>query len=745
MPYMRMAYILKRMQRKHTYHLLAYISIVLTLFLFFLRMVYPVNQIIITPDFGQSDAITSLATKFTYSSSLHQHLIPFWSAKIGGGYPIYANGGLGVWYIPNLIFFSTMPTSLAFICSLFFSLLLLGLGMYVWLQLLGRSIVSSLFGALTAALCGYVIVQFTHLTIVQSIGIFPWCLVLTHLLITNPKHKYIPLLAGVYAQLICIGFAQSIFITSIFMLVYTLWLSMRLKVIIRSVIYIAISVFLGILLSAIHLLPALEFLRQLNNNGIFTPDTATLFSYPWSHLITLVYPFALGNPATGTYPHFFAFNGSIFWENTAYIGILPLILCCYAGISGILRRGFFIRTRIESVYLSFFTYCAIGAFFLMLGRNSPFYFIYTFYPFTLFRIPSRFIWVFIISLIMVSSFALDGILEKIRNKRTQTLVGIFIIVLQIFTQFYMFSAYHNLEPAAEWLKTPSLTQYLLPGYTISIGGETAYNSVYSKTGWVTQTTQNHPSYILRNTFTPDKNLLWDVSQIKDYSGREFKRTKIMNDLLSQSFTTNNGYATVSAIGEKIFSLYGISNVISTLKLTHTSLQQKAVLSDPNVEITLLHNPQSLPKAYIATEIRQVHTVKEAVAALSSDTFTLGKTAIIEKRVSASVSGTPATLRIRSMSDGVYEYELTPVDHASVIVTTENYYPGWRVTIDGNSYKPFPVNVSQIGILAPPYAKHIVLRFEPTDFKRGAIISICTLIILGIAGVYLLFFGKTRRE
>lgn len=725
------------MKRKRIFYSIAFFAIFAIVCLFFLRFVYPDVQMIITPDFGQSDATTSLATKFLLGNSLHHFTIPFWSSKIGGGYPVYANGGMGVWYIPNLIVFSLFSPPFAFVASLFSSTLLLGWGMYVWMRCIGISSIPSLFGAITTALCGYVIVQFTHITIVQSLSIFPWCLIFCHLIIENPKRIYVPMLAFVYSQLIFIGFAQSIFITSLFMLSYVIWVSYKRKVLVRSIIHIAFSIMLGVFLSAVHLLPAIEFLSQLNRNGSFSSDTATLFSYPIRHLLTLLNPFALGNPATGTYPHFFAFNGSVFWENTAYIGILPILLCTYFIGSIVFRKKINIHTGGKTIFLQFFGGLAIVSFLLMLGRNSPFYFIFTFYPFNLFRVPSRFIWLFIISLIMISTIMLEEILKKITVVRTRSLIGVFLILIQILTVFYLFSGYHNLEPAHEWLKPPSLTQYLRPGFTLTIGGEIAFNSAYFEHGWDIDDASVRPSYILRNTFTPDKNSLWDVSQIRDYSGREFKRTKIMNDLLTQTITTSGGNATISASGEKLLSLYGISNIISTLKLSHTTLLQIAVLSDPKTQITLFHNSQSLPKAYIATESARVHTIKEAVAALLSDSFVIGQTALVDRDLHASISGAPSNLQIVSQKEGKYEYTLTPVQHETLIVTTENYYPGWTAYADGIKIKPIAVNVSQIGILVPKNTTKVTLEFIPTDFKVGAAISILTLIILVFGVVFLL--------
>jgi hypothetical protein len=108
---------------------------------------------------------------------------------IGGGYPAYANGGMGVWYLPNLLIYFFAPPSISTTLTLCVSLLLLAFGMYTWMRNLRCSRIASVFGALSVSLSGYVIVQFTHVTIVQSLSLFPWIAVGCHWISTKPSWR----------------------------------------------------------------------------------------------------------------------------------------------------------------------------------------------------------------------------------------------------------------------------------------------------------------------------------------------------------------------------------------------------------------------------------------------------------------------------------------------------------------------------------------------------------------------------
>src|SRR5512146_138691 len=56
---------------------LAAIAVVISLFFF--RLFFPHPQLITTPDFGLSDAVSNFSTKYFLGSELANHRIPLWS------------------------------------------------------------------------------------------------------------------------------------------------------------------------------------------------------------------------------------------------------------------------------------------------------------------------------------------------------------------------------------------------------------------------------------------------------------------------------------------------------------------------------------------------------------------------------------------------------------------------------------------------------------------------------------------
>jgi hypothetical protein len=725
------------MDRGKTADLLAMATIGLIVFLFFFRLFFPTPQLIVTPDFGQSDATSGFATKVWYANALSGGRIPLWTSLVSGGYPKFAEGEMGALYPPNIVISTLLPAPYVYNALLAVSVALLGWGMYAWLRTMQYDRLSSLFGGITASLSGYAIVQFTHLMIVESFSLFPVIAAILLLYIQNNKTSTLAGLAVCLSAQILVGFPQGVFITWLFLAAYAVYLLRRDPQRIQKIIAIACSLVVAGLLSAVQILPSIEYLRAITTSGGFSPEQATLFSYPVKHLITLFNPFLLGNPAIGTYPHFLAFDGSIFWENTAYIGIIPLLCLLWGAATSLWKR------KRPSAHVVFFLCTAAASLALAAGKHSPLYFIFSFWPFTLFRAPSRFIWILTISLIVLSTSAFHAAGIRYKKYRLTALIALFVIAIHTLSLFTVWSPYHAIAPTGEWLKNPSLTSYVdHDAYTVTVGGERLYNAAYSD-GWSHFTQEDDPTYVLRNTFTPDKNTLWGVPQIKDYAGRALARNKIFDDLLDQTITTDSRAATISAFGQKILTLLSVKNIISTLPLTQEGLLLRANLANALYSIDLYENPNALGTAYFAKRVLPVRTVAQAIQALMSDDFVPGETVLTETKASPSAFITQGDVQIKRRADGEYVFSVSNSNEGAILVISQTYMPGWRATIDDRETNVFPVNIKHIGLTVPLGNHTIHLFYLPESFLWGARISMISLGAIVLLIIFELYRSRAR--
>ncbi|MBI5620018.1 YfhO family protein, partial [Candidatus Gottesmanbacteria bacterium] len=665
---------------------------------------------------------------------LHQNTFPFWLSGWRGGFPLFANAGVGAIFAPNLVLYKFLDPVTAYNTSLVLAVVTIGWGMYAWLRVMGMTRFPSLFGALTFAFSGVVIPQLTHISLIQSFSLLPLIAAVTVRVLETHRVWFIALFAFLVSQQIFAGFPQTSFITMLLVLAIALWYGKFLKHRLSGFLRLVLGGIAALGIAAVQLLPTFEYLQNLTVARGFSPEQTTYFSYPWKHLVTLLNPFFLGNPAMGTYPHFTAFDGSIFWENTAYVGLIPLFL---------LILGLFIKKQAFPQHQNptRFLWIIMGSsFFLMLGKYSPIYLIHSFWPFTLFRVPSRFIWVFAFCLVTAGSAAMHTLWHSAATRRG---LRVILVILVIFNTFQLLSTwfpYHAADSAKQWLSPPPILNNIPKGNRIfSIGAEASHNKIFLSEGWQTM----KPYEMLKNTLTPDKTLLWGVPHSNDYTGRSLARTGIFDMLLDREISVTDTAATISAQGKKLLDLLGVGTVVSTLPLTQSGLVPKTTVSDGQFSITAYQNPDAVAPAYLATSAVFATTVEEAVANIRRLEFVPGRDALIEQNLDLPKPSESAAVTITKKQDGWFRLSLTGINVPGLLVISETYYPGWQASVDGRNTPVLPVNIRYIGVVVPPGSQQVTLRFTPSRFLLGLVVSLVSLFLTVLATAFPLFSSPFR--
>jgi hypothetical protein len=268
---------------------------------------------------------------------------PLWNPWLGNGAPLLANMQSAVFYPPNLIAL-LLPIEHALTLSVIIHLPLAGLFMYLYTRRLGLAPFAATVSALSYMFSGYIIGRTQFIAMVNAAAWFPLLLLLSDKIASRTTPLRLKLLnalglALVLAIQLLAGHAQLWF--------YGLWLigfyiffkslSFRrgaphptrlapgFKLLLLSLFLLALAVSLAILLAAVQILPTIEFVRASSRNeGAGRTFALTYSFWPW-RLVTLLAPDFFGNPAQGNY-----WGYSNYWEDHAYVGILPFIFALAA-------------------------------------------------------------------------------------------------------------------------------------------------------------------------------------------------------------------------------------------------------------------------------------------------------------------------------------------------------------------------------------------------------------------------------
>lgn len=142
------------------------------------------------------------------------------------------------------------------------------------------------------------------------------------------------------------------------------------------------------------------------------------------------------------------------------------------------------------------------------------------------------------------------------------------------------------------------------------------------------------------------------------------------------------------------------------------------------DVEVYENLKRLPRAWFVSELKQASD-EEALKTIKSGSFDPLRTALITQAPPSLLSSTDES---SSGSPRIVGYEpqriILETDHPSnaFLVLSENYYPGWKATIDGQQTPLYRVNYSLRGIAVPKGRHQIEFSYLPRSFRTGLLLS-----------------------
>jgi hypothetical protein len=628
---------------------------------------------IVTPDYGLSDIWHfNYPLKNLLSQSLKQGKLPLWTDMVGNGFPIGAEGQIGIFSPLNWIIFGLLPMPTAFTVALTVSFILLFVGGYLFSRSLGLSRPAGVLAGLFPSLGGYFIVQMTHLNLLQSFSFIPWGFWLTERIISTGKRKYYFWLTMILAQMILVGHPQTFFNAVAMLGVYALVRSLS----IRNLVLIGAVTIGAIFLAAVQVLPLVELAGQSDTIRAAARQRF-IHPLPVKHLMTVIHPFIFGDPSRGTYPAY-GENWGMFWENMFYVGILPIVaifvFVFFLVIPGLVRNLFInsIRDKYRFRLKAGMTVGGILAVLvislvLSLGKYSPLAFLFKLPPLSFTRISSRFLAFSNFSLGILGGYCFAKLIKVGKRGSAAFLAAAILHIAQIGFTFW---GYHLWVDGKRWLEPPATVGQLPTGARIvSLGQSDRWNKTFLADGWKGKEEEYYQN---RNSLDPNSNMIFGVKQLGVYAQQLPKRQEIIQ---------RNMYGD-DILGRNIRDVFGVTDII-----------------DVKNEFEITENKTALPNIRIGENIIKVRDTGEALGIMNQSVF-------------------------HPQTDVLWESEVLPAADEEAIVVNRSYYPGWRAFLSGKETPIYPVNINQQAVIAPKDMEISQLKFkyDPRSYKIGGAIS-----------------------
>jgi len=710
---------------------LAFLTLSLFCLIFFAKLFYPTLKIFVTPDFGLSDVLHfNYPRKFLLSEALKNNKLPLWTDNLSSGYPLFAEGETGAINPVNLFLFKFFPPEVAFNIGYIVIFFTTAVGTYLFSRYFGLTALPSLFTATVFAFSGWHISQISHFDHLQTISFLPFVFLITESLIRRPTIFKLNLLAAVLSLQILSGYPQHVFITImgalIFLILRLSFTKVSLSHWLKTVVFFLLGTFFSIFLSAAQVLPMFQYFLHTERTSFFSLQISSAFPYPLSHLITFLDPFLLGNPAKGTYPPF-GRNWGIFWENTGYIGILPLFFCLWV-------MPFILKNKKILTFTVLFSISLI----LVLGHNSPFYFLFSFPPLSIFRVPSRFFVLTTFSLAIMAGVGLEVFLKKICHKRL--ILGFLSILIIFFTVFQLFSFYQHYQPVGEvktWLSPPETVQFLKTqekGKVFALGETDPWNKILFTKGWQ----DLEPYHYYLNNLSANFNLLYNLPSLGFYTGFALNRPRIINELIKKGVTEdlNTKTASISSPAKNLLKLYGVSYIVSPLKVDDGDLlkifETRPVGDLEKIFVYKLKSPKGF--TFLAGEVVTAKTLEELMENLNSEDILKKNLVILEKSLPFNVKKSGGEVEVKNKTDREINIKLNLKGNALLIIN-QGFYPGWQAVVDGKGTPILAANLNQSAIPVSSGEHEVRLFFKSESFRVGATLSIFSLIAASLIFIF----------
>jgi len=351
---------------------------------------------------------------------------PYWNRLYSGGAPLAANPAYELFYPPQWLVY-VLPFHFGVQLHIVLHFAIAMAGMFLLLRRLGISIAAAAFGSIAFVFCGSYASLSSKLPILFSISWLPLALwLLMRFMESRTAARLLPLSAVLAMQWILgepTGVMQTWAIIGGYSLLRILRNSKRFDELKRIAATLGMAIAASVLLAAVQLLPAIDFVRDTVRTKTFDFRVVANWSTPPVRLVELILPSVLrhvtaanGNALITTiYP----FRADAYLTEI-YAGLLIVLLAIAGVFAGVRGRWLFLGTTAASVIVA-------------MGEHTPLlHLLYDSGLFSAVRFPEKFILTAAFALAVWGAIVFDRMLAGDRRViRSASVLAIIWLLMSI--------------------------------------------------------------------------------------------------------------------------------------------------------------------------------------------------------------------------------------------------------------------------------------------------------------------------
>jgi len=686
---------------------------------------------------------------------------PLWNPYSFSGMPLIANLQSAVFFPGHAISLFTSSIS-GWIFIIVGELLFFSWTSYLFLRSQKISQWASLFGAIVLSNLAYITLWHEQLVISESLLFLPLILLLVNRFAVDRKR--INLLFVSFLLTFCVfgGHAQ----TGIYVFVIYFFFALYKRV---GILNIGIFSGLPVIFSAVQLLPSVEAYLLSAREGAITKQLFEPYIFPWKSMVTLVAPDFFGHPTTRN--EWFR----DYREFSTYIGLTPFIFSVMAVLISKIKKE-----------LKFFVFLAV---FGLLFSTWPMVFIFDIFniPILSSGVPARMIFVFQFSLGVLSAYGFEHFQTNLKSKSSTwsiAIVGFFLFSIWVFAVLEKthFSVTRNnlIIPSAIFICTVVLIFVKRFGWRITnlvlvtLVFLTVFQTAFFVQKFITFSPPKfvfpeHPilSWLQNNgserffgggtaSITYDFSVYYRLYDSQGYDSMYPKRygefvAAAVDGKIPMIIPRSDAFLNdwQNKFTQRALNLTGTKYLVDKRDQIATNWEPKTDIFEndsvgllwQNSKWKVYENKFSLPRFQLIGKFEKIHSKEKIIERLYSDNFDYKKVIVLEKDPKDVIlpsshseievlSNTPNEIIVKTMAD-----------KPQLLFVSDNFYPGWLATIDGQKTEILRANYTFRAISVPAGSHQIIMRYVPISFVFGLLISLSSWSVSLAIIFYLLFRDK----
>jgi hypothetical protein len=193
------------------------------------------------------------------------------------------------------------------------------------------------------------------------------------------------------------------------------------------------------------------------------------------------------------------------------------------------------------------------------------------------------------------------------------------------------------------------------------------------------------------------------------------------------------YNSLPASTMRALSLFGVRDILEQKHEPPPNIPGLTV-AYAGPDATIYANPNALPRTWLADAQEVLPSPRAQLDRIGAKTFRPLQAVVTGRSLpglpTASAAAGPAPGSAQVTSDAAERVAITA--HATrpgELVLSNTWYPGWHVTVNGNSAPVDEVDYLMQGVTVPAGTDHIVFTYDPASFRHGWELSLAAAVVL----------------